>query len=151
MDVAVRQDPKAFNSRPETTGSISGSTPMTGAEYIEELRDGREVYIYGERVKDVTTHPAFRNTARMTARLFDALHDPKPKEQLLLAPDTDGKGMTHAFFKAPKTVAESIAGRDAIAEWQRITYGWMGRSPGYRARFRGRWGGNAGCWAPFRG
>jgi 4-hydroxyphenylacetate 3-monooxygenase len=34
---------------------------MTGAEYLEELRDGREVYIYGERVKDVTTHPAFRN------------------------------------------------------------------------------------------
>ena len=25
----------------------------------------REIYIYGERVKDVTTHPAFRNSARM--------------------------------------------------------------------------------------
>jgi 4-hydroxyphenylacetate 3-monooxygenase len=30
--------------------------PFTGAEYLESLRDGREVYIYGERVKDVTTH-----------------------------------------------------------------------------------------------
>ena len=36
--------------------------PFTGAEYLESLRDGREVYIYGERVKDVTTHPAFRMT-----------------------------------------------------------------------------------------
>ena len=35
--------------------------PFTGAEYLESLRDGREVYIYGERVEDVTTHPAFRN------------------------------------------------------------------------------------------
>ena len=31
--------------------------PQTGDEYIESLRDGREVCIYGERVKDVTTHP----------------------------------------------------------------------------------------------
>ena len=36
--------------------------PFTGAEYLESLRDGREIWIYGERVKDVTTHPAFRNT-----------------------------------------------------------------------------------------
>ena len=51
---------------------------MTGDEYIESLRDGREIYIYGERVKDVTTHPAFRNPVRMIARLYDALHDPAP-------------------------------------------------------------------------
>ena len=51
--------------------------PFTGAEYLASLRDGREVYIYGERVDDVTTHPAFRNTARSVARLYDALHDGK--------------------------------------------------------------------------
>jgi hypothetical protein len=27
--------------------------PFTGAEYLESLRDGREVWIYGERVDDV--------------------------------------------------------------------------------------------------
>jgi len=41
---------------------------MTGAEYLESLRDGREIWIYEERVKDVTLHPAFRNQARMVAR-----------------------------------------------------------------------------------
>ena len=46
--------------------------PFTGAEFLESLRDGREVYIYGERVDDVTTHPAFRNAARTIARLYDA-------------------------------------------------------------------------------
>src|SRR5438094_2976072 len=56
--------------------------PMTGAEYLESVRDGREIWIYGERVKDVTTHPAFRNTVRMIARLYDALHDPARKEIL---------------------------------------------------------------------
>ena len=56
--------------------------PMTGQEYLESLRDGREIWIYGERVKDVTTHPAFRNTARMIARLYDALHDPALRDVL---------------------------------------------------------------------
>src|SRR3989442_13994166 len=47
-----------------TSGAPSGATgtrPMNGAEYLESLRDGREIWLYGERVKDVTTHPAFRN------------------------------------------------------------------------------------------
>jgi 4-hydroxyphenylacetate 3-monooxygenase len=135
---------------PEAIGNVRCERPQNGAEYLESLRDGREVYIYGERVKDVTTHPAFRNTARMTARLFDALHDPKHQDKLLLPTDTDGKGKTHAFFKAPKTVEESIAGRDAIAEWQRITYGWMGRSPDYKAAFLGTLGANAEFYEPFQ-
>jgi 4-hydroxyphenylacetate 3-monooxygenase len=49
--------------------------PMTGVEYLERLRDGREIWLYGERVKDATPHPAFRNAARVVARLYDALHD----------------------------------------------------------------------------
>ena len=34
------------------------SAPYTGAEYLSSLQDGREIYIHGERVKDVTQHPA---------------------------------------------------------------------------------------------
>ena len=135
----------------ENIGAVRCDRPQNGAEYLESLRDGREVYIYGERVEDVTTHPAFRNTARMTARLFDALHDKEKSKKLLLPTDVEGKsnGKTHAFFRAPKTLEESIAGRDAIAEWQRITYGWMGRSPDYKAAFLGTLGGNAEFYAPF--
>ena len=56
--------------------------PFTGAEFLESLRDGREVYIYGERVKDVTVHPAFRNSAASVALLYDALHDKATKDVL---------------------------------------------------------------------
>ncbi len=42
--------------------------PYTGTEYIQSLRDGREVYIDGERVTDVSNHPAFRNSVRSGAR-----------------------------------------------------------------------------------
>ena len=134
----------------ESTGSVRCERPQNGAEYLESLRDGREVYIYGDRVDDVTAHPAFRNTARMTARMFDALHDKERSKKLLLPTDTDGKGMTHAFFKAPKNLEESIAGRDAIAEWQRIAYGWMGRAPDYKAAFLGTLGGNAEFYEPYQ-
>ena len=50
--------------------------PMNRDEYLDSLRDGREIWIYGEKVEDVTTHPAFRNGARSIARLYDAMHDP---------------------------------------------------------------------------
>ena len=34
--------------------SESRTRPFTGAEYLESIRDGREIWIYGERVKDVS-------------------------------------------------------------------------------------------------
>ena len=42
----------------------STTRPYTGEEYIQSLRDGREVYIDGERVADVPSHPAFANYVR---------------------------------------------------------------------------------------
>src|SRR5512134_1085264 len=117
---APRDDKAAFAADPATTGKIKSTAPMNGEQFLESLRDDRAVYIYGERVKDVTTHPAFRNTARMTARLYDALHDDKHKDKLLLPTDTGNGSTTHAFFKAPKSMDDLIAGRNAIAEWARI-------------------------------
>ena len=50
MSQATLEDQVAFAKKPETTGNIKASKPMTGEEFLESLRDGREVYIYGERV-----------------------------------------------------------------------------------------------------
>ncbi len=147
---ALRDDKVAFAADPVTTGKIKVTTPMNGEQFLESLRDGREIYIYGERVKDVTTHPAFRNTSRMVARLYDALHDPKHKSKLLVPTDTGNGGMTQAYFKAPKNIAESVAGRDAIAEWAKITYGWLGRAPDYKAAFLGTLGANADFYDPWQ-
>src|SRR5215204_3481040 len=116
--------------------------PFTGAEYLESLRDGREVYIYGERVDDVTTHPAFRNTARSLARLYDALHDPKTKDVLTAPTDTGSGGFTHKFFRAAHSREELLAQRDAIAAWARMSYGWMGRTPDYKASLMNTLGAN---------
>ncbi len=102
--------------------------PMTGNEYLESLDDGREVYIFGERVKNVTTHPAFRNSARMTARMYDAMHD-ESKASILRSPtDTGSGGYTQPSSKHHDLSDDLVASRDAIAEWQRIgTVGWAAR------------------------
>ena len=124
--------------------------PFTGAEYLDSVRDGREIWIYGERVKDVTTHPAFRNTVRMIARLYDALHDPATKPILTTETDTGSGGYTHKFFKAPRTAEDLVGCRDAIAQWARVTYGWIGRSPDYKAAFLATLGANGAYYAPTR-
>ena len=43
----------------------------TGQDYLAAIRDGRRIYVGSELVRDVTTHPAFRNTARSFAGIYD--------------------------------------------------------------------------------
>jgi 4-hydroxyphenylacetate 3-monooxygenase len=123
--------------------------PMTGDEYIESLRDDREIYVYGERVKDITTHPAFRNPVRMTARLYDAMHDPRYRDVLTGPTDTGSDGYTHKFFTTPRSAEDLVGAQQAIAATARLSYGWMGRSPDYKAAFLGTLGANAEFYAPF--
>ena len=47
----------------------------TGDEYRESIRDGREVWIDGERVADVTTHPSFKPIVDVRARIYDLAHE----------------------------------------------------------------------------
>ncbi|MEZ5266794.1 MAG: 4-hydroxyphenylacetate 3-hydroxylase N-terminal domain-containing protein [Acidimicrobiales bacterium] len=127
---------------------------LTGTAFLESLDDGREVWYDGERVTDVVNHPAFRTSARVIASLYDALHDPAVSPELTTV-DRFGH-RTHRFF-APAYSAEDLrASRDAIAVWQRMTFGWMGRTPEYKAAFMaqlaaghdyyGDYGGNALAW-----
>lgn len=123
--------------------------PMTGDEYLESLRDGREVWINGERVKDVTTHPAFRNGARSVARLYDALRDPD-KSHILTTPTSTGNGgFTHPFFRPARTVDDMVADQAAIAEWARMMHGFMGRTPDYKAGLYGGMELNSSFFTPF--
>ena len=133
-----------------TATTSTATAPMTGDEYLESIRDGREIYCYGERVEDVTTHPAFRNSTRMIARLYDSLHDKESAKVLTCETDTGNGGITHNFFRASRNAEEQVADRDAIAEWARMSYGWMGRSPDYKASFLATLGANAEFYAPYQ-
>ncbi|EZH67338.1 Pyoverdin chromophore biosynthetic protein pvcC [Bacillaceae bacterium JMAK1] len=111
---------------------------MTGKEYLESLNDGRVVYLNGEKIADVTTHPAYRNAARSISLLYDALHD--PKKQDILTTTTEEGYRTHKFFKASESAEELLGARDAMAEWTKLSYGFMGRTPDYKAAFTGSLG-----------
>ncbi len=49
--------------------------------------------------------------------------------------DTGSGGYTHKFFRVAKSADDLRQQRDAIAEWSRLSYGWMGRTPDYKAAF----------------
>lgn len=53
---------------------------MTGNQYKKSLDDGREVYIDGEKVKNVANHPAFQPIIDVKARMYDLAHEPEHKE-----------------------------------------------------------------------
>ncbi|MEM7533871.1 MAG: 4-hydroxyphenylacetate 3-hydroxylase N-terminal domain-containing protein [Chloroflexota bacterium] len=120
---------------------------MTGATYLESLNDGREIWFDGERVKNVNEHPAFRNAARSMARLYDALHDPALQDDLTTV-DKFGH-RTHRFFAPAYSTEDLFKARKALDIWQRINYGWMGRSPDYKAAFMAQLAEGYNFYAPY--
>lgn len=120
---------------------------MTGAQFLDSLDDGREVHIYGERVKNVCEHPAFRNSAYSLSRLYDALHDPAT-QTLMTDIDPDGY-RTHRYFMPSRSCADLLKARDAIAHWSRLSYGFMGRTPDYKAGFTATLRSDPHLYAPF--
>ena len=120
---------------------------FTGETYLESLRDGRNVYLNGEKVADVTRHPAFRNCALSVARMYDALHDPATRD-MMTGTDEDGT-VTHKFFKPAKSSQDLIEAREAIRHWQRLSFGFLGRTPEYKASFMAGLAVNADYYGPY--
>ena len=100
-------------------------------------------------MKDVTKHPAFRNSVQSIARLYDALHSSDSKEILTCDTDTGSGGYTHRFFRYATNSADLFAQRSAMAEWAKMSYGWMGRTPDYKASFTNTLGANPDFYGQF--
>ena len=116
-----------------TTGGAS-SGMRTGSEYLRSLRDGRAIYVDGERVKDVTTHPAFREAARSVARLFDVAAAPENRELMTYPSPRTGAPVWRAW-QIPKSHDDLRAKRRAAETWAESTFGLMGRTPDHVAGF----------------
>lgn len=101
----------------------------TGKEYIERLKKANNnVYIDGQRVEDVTEHPAFKNVIRSMAQLYDLQY--QKADKMLYTSPTSGAKVGKTFME-PKTIDDLIERREAIMEWQRFSGGLMGRTPDY--------------------
>ncbi len=102
----------------------------TGAEFRESLRDGRTVYVNGERVKDVTAYPPFQGVINTLAGLYDLQHDPANQALVTYPSPKDGKPVNLSFFMAD--TPEEVERRWKCEEFRaETTFGLMGRMPDF--------------------
>jgi aromatic ring hydroxylase len=99
----------------------------TGAEYLRALRDGREVYLDGKRVDDVTTEPGLSIVAQTFARMYDLVRE---NQATLTWEDEDGRRFSGAWLQ-PRD-REQLAWRRLFTETiARHTGGLFGRPQDY--------------------
>ncbi|WP_214370210.1 4-hydroxyphenylacetate 3-hydroxylase family protein [Pseudonocardia sp. H11422] len=97
----------------------------TGEQYKKALRDGRVVWYGGERIDDVTTHPATAGGIDRLAEIFDMQHDPRYQDTMTFVRE-DGQRVTRAW-QLPRTKEELRAKREMDELASRHTLGMFGR------------------------
>jgi 4-hydroxyphenylacetate 3-monooxygenase len=120
--------------------------PRTGAEYIEGLKDGRAVFIDGEKVDDVTTHPAFRDAVGSVAGLYDFASDPANAD-LMTTDSPYGGDPINVAHMIPRSREDLTRRRQGLRAWSEQTFGLMGRSPDHVSSFLAGFAGNSGVFA----
>ena len=122
----------------------------TGQEYIAGLKDRpREVWIDGEKVKDVTTHPGLRNGVKGVASLYDMQHDATLREEMTFASPSTGDPVGLSF-EIPRTEEDLIRKREMMSHWAWASCGMMGRSPDFMNSIFTAWAGSADYFAQDR-
>jgi 4-hydroxyphenylacetate 3-monooxygenase len=112
-----------------------------GKDVLKKLREeSPEIYHHGERVKDVSTNPAFMNGAKSLAALYD-LQWKFPDEMLFDSPSTGEK--VGRSFMIPKTKDELKSVSRMMKRWSDYSCGMMGRSPDYLNRAMSAYAGGA--------
>lgn len=102
----------------------------TSAQHIESLRDGRQVYINGERVDDVTTHPAFARSIQWLSKLYDFQHE---NLELMTTVDAQSGERYNRIWQLPKSQEELKQRRMALEAWTGLSCGFLGRAPDHVA------------------
>jgi 4-hydroxyphenylacetate 3-monooxygenase len=99
----------------------------TGREFLESLHDGRAVYLDGERVTDVTSHPAFAEPIRQVATMYDLARERwDPDTTTYVEPATGSR--TSAMWLIPRSAADLALRRHIHRAWSECSFGVMGRT-----------------------
>lgn len=102
----------------------------TGQQFIAGLRDDREVWYQGERVRDVTQFEPFKASIASLARLYDLQHDPRWRDVLTVDCPEFGERIARPY-EFPRTQAQLRLKREAYLIAAESTCGMMGRSPDF--------------------
>jgi 4-hydroxyphenylacetate 3-monooxygenase len=84
----------------------------TGQQYRDSIRDDRQVWVNGDRVKDATVHVMFRPLVDVRARIYDMQHDPRFAHALSYCSEADE--VCAVALKLPHTQADWRAKREAV-------------------------------------
>jgi 4-hydroxyphenylacetate 3-monooxygenase len=113
----------------------------SGKQYLDGLcRQEREVWLGGERVRDVTTHPGLANGARAIASLYDMQCEPKWREAMTYVSPSTGDRVGLSFI-IPRSREDLERRRAMMLNWARATCGMMGRSPDFMNVTYAAWAG----------
>ena len=116
----------------------------TGQQYIANLRDNpAEVWIRGERVEDVTLHPALKGGVKSVAALYDLQHDDKVREDMVFPSPSSGAPVGLSFM-VPRTVDDLLRRRRMMTHWAWVGCGMMARTPDFMNVSIAGWAGAAG-------
>jgi aromatic ring hydroxylase len=85
---------------------------MSPQQYIESLRDDREVWYRGKRVADVTTHPVIGKAVRHAAIDYAMAED--PQYEALAVVEEDGRTYSR-YYKIPEST-DDLLKRSALIE-----------------------------------
>ena len=100
----------------------------TGAEYIAGLRErAAAIYIGGQRVEDVTAHPAFAGGVGTVAGLLDLQHS---RGDMTYESPTTGDPVGLSFIM-PRDVGDLKRRRAMMRNWAAASCGMMGRTPDF--------------------
>ena len=103
-----------------------------GDDYLAALRDGRSVFLDGERVKDVTTHPAFAAPIRIIADTYDRARSDKVSDVTTCVDPATGRRIG-AMWLIPRSAEDLGIRRRMHRFWAEPSYGLMGRTPDHVA------------------
>jgi 4-hydroxyphenylacetate 3-monooxygenase len=104
----------------------------SGDHYLASLRDGRAVFLDGERVDDVTKHPAFAEPIRRVAQTFDLARAADVQEATTYVDAASGRRHS-AMWLVPRS-AEDLGRRRRVHRlWAEPSFGLMGRTPDHVA------------------
>ena len=102
----------------------------TGEQFLEALKDDRQVFMDGVRIADIAGDPRTAGAAQTLAELYDMQHDPARREQMIFASPSSGAPVGLSFIE-PRSVEDLIRRREMIKIWMDATCGMFGRSPDF--------------------
>ena len=101
----------------------------TGTEFLESLRDDREVWLRGRRVPDVTRESGLERGVQTLASYLDRQHDPSFRDLLSFEERGERFAMSFLMPRTPEDVKRRGA---AFYEWAKWSNGMLGRTPDYK-------------------